>query len=869
MVLGEKMSEIKEIRILPMSNKDPCCFTLEKAIEFLSNKINNEKLCKYFFKTKFNFIGNTLILFQYEGALIAKANFTNIVEEKIEDYNGYFVIDKDSIVIFNKKINIDELNQYVTVKSFNQSKQRIDLNYLDKINEMVHDYSSEDISDMKNQIWSMNVSRKTEWDNTWNLFKKSSCISIDQWIENDSIDYGSFNTLPELESYLKDRTHEGSIEAGFINRFVNKIKIGDIVIVHKGRSLLSGIGVVKSNYIFKNDSLKHFREIEWIYTPDNMELKKGAFFKTSNIVRLDEEYSRFVNEIFARIAGHDENVRKNLFNFIFKEYYNNYFISDKGIEHYNEYDIEKEHVRKYWKIMDEKASNNEYFADIIWDNIFQRDLGVLRVGSKNLRNMNQNKYGFSDDEMNQSAELFYNTVNSLLDTSSIDEQKRIINEYSSNKLSKGLGSGRFTPILYYLNDSFYPINSKSVSTFKFISLALGEENEISNNLNEYIDSNIKYKQLLDNLTNEFSCDNFDIGDVKVFDEFCHWICSVDDYLWAKNPKILPITIINNVPIFNDIKENGRDKVIFQSDKKRNLIYFGAPGTGKSYNLNQDKDELLDDFKENYERVTFHPDYSYANFVGTYKPVAKGESISYEYVPGPFMRSLVKALKNPSEPFLLIIEEINRANVAAVFGDVFQLLDRDSNNESRYPIETTEDMRGYLKKKLKQDFDKIMIPSNMFIWATMNSADQGVFPMDTAFKRRWDFKYFGINYNDEMVSNIEVELNGLIISWNELRKAINEELLSYRINEDKLLGPFFAFNEYLDSEIPFEEFMDTFKSKIIMYLFEDAARSKRNDLFSGISKNTNLTYSEICDAFDKNGVEIFCDNIKEKFINEDE
>ena len=304
---------------------------------------------------------------------------------------------------------------------------------------------------------------------------------------------------------------------------------------------------------------------------------------------------------------------------------------------------------------------------------------------------------------------------------------------------------------------------------------------------------------------------------------------------------------------------------FDSILKRNIIYFGAPGTGKSYNLNNDMKELTND----YERVTFHPDYSYANFVGTYKPVPKGESISYEYVPGPFMRSLVKALKNPYKGFLLIIEEINRANVAAVFGDVFQLLDRNHTYSSRYSIETTEDMRNFLKRELNEDYDKIKIPSNLFIWATMNSADQGVFPMDTAFKRRWDFKYFGINHNEEIVSNIKVELNGQLILWNDLRKAINEELLSYKINEDKLLGPFFAFNEYLKTDIPVDEFKEIFKNKIIMYLFEDAARSKRNDLFSGVAKNTNLTYSEICEAFDEKGIEIFCDNIKEKFINEDE
>ena len=318
----------------------------------------------------------------------------------------------------------------------------------------------------------------------------------------------------------------------------------------------------------------------------------------------------------------------------------------------------------------------------------------------------------------------------------------------------------------------------------------------------------------------------------------------------------------------EIKEEEISQEEFKSDLKRNIIYFGAPGTGKSYNLNQDKDELIEN-ENYYERVTFHPDYSYANFVGTYKPVPKGDSISYEYVPGPFMRSLVKAFKNPQKPFLLIIEEINRSNVAAVFGDVFQLLDRDKNNESRYSIETTEDMRNYLKEELGRVFEKIKIPSNMFIWATMNSADQGVFPMDTAFKRRWDFKYFGINYNEELIEHINININDQEISWNDLRKAINSELLSYRINEDKLLGPFFAFNEYIDEELNDDEFKEIFKNKVIMYLFEDAAKAKRNDLFAGARENNNVIYSRVCELFDEIGIEIFCDNIKDQLLNSDE
>lgn len=325
---------------------------------------------------------------------------------------------------------------------------------------------------------------------------------------------------------------------------------------------------------------------------------------------------------------------------------------------------------------------------------------------------------------------------------------------------------------------------------------------------------------------------------------------------------------------------------------RNRILFGAPGTGKSHRLKEDLcrnkeneklekgmyEGLLVGCENNYERVTFHPDYSYANFVGTYKPIPARDEfgkdvITYKYVPGPFMRSYVKALKsklsaNP-KPIVIIIEEINRANVAAVFGDIFQLLDRKSDNTSEYPIQASEDIKKYLADELggePDDYQEIKLPENLFIWATMNSADQGVFPMDTAFKRRWDFTYLGIDENEEGIEKFEVilgkENNQRKVNWNKLRKAINKKLSDFKINEDKLIGPYFISKNVLEDS---DKFIKTFKNKVIMYLFDDAAKHKRSLLFENVT-DSNI-YSEVCNNFEDRGVFIFSSDISNHFKND--
>ncbi|MBD5428099.1 MAG: AAA domain-containing protein [Treponema sp.] len=302
---------------------------------------------------------------------------------------------------------------------------------------------------------------------------------------------------------------------------------------------------------------------------------------------------------------------------------------------------------------------------------------------------------------------------------------------------------------------------------------------------------------------------------------------------------------------------------------RNRIIFGAPGTGKSHLLEQQRKNYFND--EHYERVTFHPNYSYAQFVGAYKPVTKitdgKENITYSFVPGPFVRMLAKAIKNPSENFLLVIEEINRANVAAVFGDVFQLLDRDEDGKSEYSIDAGEDLKKHLgESDVPLEGGKIAIPANMYIWATMNSADQGVMPLDAAFKRRWEFEYIGIDENENQVADYEIpktknpDGSFTFVRWNVFRKALNGKLKNLSgasVNEDKLLGPFFISRHSLETaKDNTEDFIRLFKSKILMYLYEDVCKMNPHALFKGIPDGGRLHYSDVRAAFDEKGLEIF-------------
>lgn len=271
----------------------------------------------------------------------------------------------------------------------------------------------------------------------------------------------------------------------------------------------------------------------------------------------------------------------------------------------------------------------------------------------------------------------------------------------------------------------------------------------------------------------------------------------------------------------------------------NLLIFGAPGTGKSYKV---KSDIEPRYSGTVERVTFFNDFDYTDFVGGLKPQRdQFGNVRYTFVPGAFTRVLVEALNAPQQNHLLIIEELNRSNASAVFGEVFQLLDRDSNGISTYSVFNGE-LADYLDSEVNgfTNFKKtgIRLPGNMSIVATMNPADQGVQQIDTAFKRRWISEYMPIDFDVVSYGNKVTADNQF--TWKQVGEELNNYLLNeVKIEEDALIGQYFLKeNEITNPKI--------FADKLLGYLWTDAARYS-DGLF--IQK----TFAEVQNTFIRNPV----------------
>lgn len=298
-----------------------------------------------------------------------------------------------------------------------------------------------------------------------------------------------------------------------------------------------------------------------------------------------------------------------------------------------------------------------------------------------------------------------------------------------------------------------------------------------------------------------------------------------------------------------------------SNKSLQQIFYGAPGTGKSHTIKEET------WGEDVVRTTFHPDSDYSTFVGAYKPTTVEETVMtvigtkavavenedgserketkivYEFVEQAFLKAYVQAWKNyaaapaDGEPRrqYLVVEEINRGNCAQIFGDLFQLLDRNADGFSEYPIQADKDMQKQLAKAFKGlsvpreaainaqydgkdivrqviDGEILLLPNNLYIWATMNTSDQSLFPIDSAFKRRWDWTYVPISNAGK---NWRIEVAGVHYDWWQFLEKINHKIGETTSSEDKKLGYFFCKADG-DGVIS----ADKFVGKVIFYLWND-------------------------------------------------
>lgn len=292
---------------------------------------------------------------------------------------------------------------------------------------------------------------------------------------------------------------------------------------------------------------------------------------------------------------------------------------------------------------------------------------------------------------------------------------------------------------------------------------------------------------------------------------------------------------------------------------QNLIVYGTPGCGKSYYVEH---TLLEGYStENYIRTTFFQDYTNTDFVGQILPVVEGEKVTYKFNPGPFTLALEQAIKKPNEKIALVIEELNRGSAASIFGDIFQLLDR-KNGVSEYSINNVN-IINYLKEKFegKYTFDSIKLPGNLFIYATMNTSDQNVFTLDTAFKRRWKFK--------KLLNKFETDhkfkgkyIPGANITWKDFVDGINKYILesSSGLNsEDKQLGVYFVDDKGMRdkiSDISESQAIEDFAYKVLEYLWADVAKFDRSGWFDKEIKSLDDLVAE----YKERGIEVFNDDI---------
>lgn len=364
------------------------------------------------------------------------------------------------------------------------------------------------------------------------------------------------------------------------------------------------------------------------------------------------------------------------------------------------------------------------------------------------------------------------------------------------------------------------------------------------------------------------------ADEKIFKDYLRSVIvpKISDIIFFKDEvkKIIEIHLaVNYSYTSNPDGEDEQDDFKNETTKgiipSSNILLYGVPGCGKSYHVEQNYESKITN-EQCKVRVVFHPDYTYSDFVGQLLPVLKEvknaqgiteEKLQYEFVPGPFTQILKTAYEEPEQQCLLIIEELNRGNAPAIFGEIFQLLDRNDDGKSKYGIHNA-DIAKAVYSGLPEHQDKelnvianqpIKLPPNLTIVATMNTSDQNVFTMDTAFQRRWQMEHIpnrftGESLDEKTINHVAKHLPNSEISWGAFAQTVNKKMqtanLGFGGTEDKSLGVYFATDNDLDDA-------ERFAEKVLKYLWDDAFKLGRKELFNDCSQGLSAVIEAYEDA----------------------
>lgn len=784
-------------------------------------------------------------------------NRANELSNKLSFIPDGFIIDNDTpkyysdeTSVLSKCYNVNSLDETILIKDLK--------NILNIYQEIIPEYQkltqtgNKEIENINNtiiskednsfKIWKISLDEINNVD-IWQDFKEKEYVTINDGLNKYAINFQDFKSEEEIKEKIEEikeyTEHNENIESSNIWAFIHEMNINDIVVVTYGTDDYLGIGKIISDYIpsiksnNNTNELKHIRKVNWIVT-ENIQVSKSFFTKdTFNLISPKEW-----NIILGAYAKVNTEYRNKLLHFLYDSYEKEYLNTKEGQDHKNRYITEKNKINDTYRRLIQNKNDGQNISDGIWANLISPDDSLFKF-LNNSKNFFKNNYNLSDTELENVANYYFDTLGKLVDNDNINNQKMIFNQFSENKLSNGIQTGLFTPVLYFLDSNYYIINQKTIDTLNLLSLFFDDSIKITSTLNEYVDNNIKIHNFLDKISQVIP----ELKDYNCFDEFCHYLCDFNLGYYAIN-RAIPllssdtgqITINKNnenkIYKLNLNKDNLKTNMVIQKstiyqicamlNAGKNIILEGIPGTGKTkIALDIAKSSVKNNFFDGYITTTATSDWTTVNLIGGLMPDKEG---LLKFKEGTFLKAI-------RENKLLIIDEINRADIDKSFGQLFTVLSGQpvelnyTIDNIPIKIEPTNNYKSYYDSDTKTYY----MGSNWKIIATMNIYDKdSLFDFSYAFMRR--FAFITIN------TPAEEQYEKLIRKWaSELDSKYTEKIIEIEkyiesTNNHKI-GPaiYKDIIEFIKFRLSFDDIEYIIEEAVISLILPQYEGSNQNQL----------------------------------------